>query len=63
MYTIYIWDTFDNETFEIGKATNLEEAVKFVKKKYGDRISPRGADYVDIVNDEKGVVAKRFSIC
>ncbi len=67
-FGVYHWDTFDNETFLITKNWDtgeqadfdtLEEAEKFVKEHYGDRLNPNGADQVDIVN-KKGDIVKHF---
>ncbi|MCC6131342.1 MAG: hypothetical protein IT186_15600 [Acidobacteria bacterium] len=62
-FGIYHWDTFDDHTtIQIGSADSVEEAIEFVQKEYGPRIRPNGADRVDIVDVEKGVVVKRFTI-
>ena len=57
-FTIYHWDTFDNETFEKGTAKTLAEAREFVRKAYGSRIRPDGADQVDIVDLDGNLVEK-----
>ena len=59
MLKIYHWDTFDHETLLIGRAKTLEAAEKFVKDRYGERLSNSGADKVDIV-DEQGNVVKSW---
>ena len=60
-FGIYHWDTFDNETFQVGEADTLEKACEFVQKRYGDRIRSSGADRVDIV-DKAGNVVGRYSV-
>lgn len=57
-FGIYHWDIFDNETILIGEANTLVEAKAFVKGRYHNRISNRGADRVDIVNLQGNVVEK-----
>jgi len=53
LFGIYHWDTFDNETILVGEADTEAQAIKFVEKKYGDRIASNGADVVDIVMNTK----------
>jgi hypothetical protein len=60
-FSICHWDTFDNETFTIGGADTLEEAIAFVEERYGDRLRDSGADVVDIV-DEYGRVVKHWRV-
>lgn len=60
-FTIYHWDTFDNETFEVGTAQTLTEAEDLVKEKYEGRIRESGADQVDIV-DLAGNIKRRFKV-
>ena len=60
-FTIYHWDTFDNETFEKGTAKTLAEAQEFVRNEYGSRIRADGADRVDIV-DLAGNVVEKFKV-
>ena len=55
-YGIYHWDTFDNETFMVDEADDLDEAKEKVQEKYGGRIRSTGADQVDIVDDKGNVV-------
>lgn len=55
-FTIHHWDTFDNETIQIGTADTIEEANAFVLKEYEGRIDESGADRVDIVNKNRDVV-------
>lgn len=61
-FGIYHWDTFDNVTLLVGEADTKLEAVAIVEKEYGDRISCRGADKVDIV-DSNGVVVEDYCVC
>lgn len=60
-FGVYHWDTFDNVTLLIKDCKTLQEALDFVGKKYGDRISSQGADQVDIVNSKGDIVRKIFS--
>lgn len=60
-FGIYHWDTFDNETFLVDEADNIEEANEKVQEKYKGRISGNGADQVDIV-DSKGNVVQKFKV-
>lgn len=60
-FAICHWDTFDNETITIGGKDTLKEAVAFVEKKYGTRLTGSGADRVEIV-DRGGMVVKRWSV-
>ena len=60
-FGIYHWDTFDNVTLLIDEADTLDEAKDKVKKKYGDRIRPTGADQVDIV-DQKGAIKEKYNV-
>jgi len=57
-FGIYHWDTFDNETILIAERTELEKAIEFVQKRYAGRISPDGADRVDIVDRDGNIVWK-----
>lgn len=59
-YTIHHWDTFDNLTLKIGEESTLKEAEEFIKKRYGSRIDPYGADQVDIVHE--GKIIKAFKV-
>jgi len=61
-FTIYHWDTFDNETISVGGAKTLEAAERKVEEKYKGRISVSGADRVDIV-DRDGNVIRMFHVC
>lgn len=60
-FGIYHWDTFDNETFLKHEVDTLDEAVEYVEEEYKGRISPQGADQVDIV-DSKGNIVRRFPV-
>ena len=60
-FGIYHWDTFDNETFLVGEANTLPEAITFVKGRYYNRISRSGADQVEII-DLKGNVVEKYHI-
>lgn len=61
-FGVYHWDTFDNETIRIDEFDTLDEATDFVEKdKYKGRISPQGADKVDIV-DKSGTIRKQYSV-
>ena len=55
------WDTFDNETLEIGRFDKLEGAVAFVSDRYKGRFRSTGADQVDIV-DCRGNVIRSFKV-
>lgn len=59
-YTIHHWDTFDNETIQVGEAATFEEAEEKVRSKYGSRISGNGADRVDIVY--RGAILKQYRV-
>lgn len=61
-FGVYHWDTFDNETDLIGEFDTRKEASEFVQKRYGTRISPNGADRVEVVNN-KGNIVETHSIC
>lgn len=61
MFKVYHWDTFDDETILLTKKFELAEAVRFVERRYAGRISPSGADRVEIV-DTAGNVVKRYSV-
>lgn len=61
VFKIFHWDTFDHETLLIARTKTLEDAEKFVKERYGDRIGPNGADKVDVV-DEHGNVVRQWSV-
>ena len=60
-YGIYHWDTFDNETFQVGEEDTLEKARAFVMERYKGRISGHGADRVDIV-DQSGNIVEQYSV-
>lgn len=60
-FTIYHWDTFDNETLKIGTTHSLEEAVTFVEEHYKGRIQPDGADQVNII-DDSGNFIRSFKV-
>jgi hypothetical protein len=60
-FAVCHWDTFDNETFTVGGAKTLEEAVALVEKKYGSRLRDDGADRVEIV-DLDGKVVRRWGV-
>lgn len=60
-YGIYHWDTFDNATSLIGQKDTIKEVRDFVEKEYGDRLSPHGADRVDVV-DLNGNVVEIFRV-
>ena len=55
-FGIYHWDTFDNETILIAETNTLPQAQRKVRKRYGERISPDGADRVEIVNRNGDIV-------
>jgi len=57
-YGIYHWDTFDNETFQVGEADTMDEAEKLVKNRYGNRLGGCGADRVDIVNRDGEIIVQ-----
>lgn len=57
-FGIYHWDTFDNETILVDEDSTLEGAVDKVMEKYAGRISPNGADQVDIVDKDGNIVSK-----
>lgn len=59
-YGIFHWDTFDNVTILIGEADTLLQAQQFVQNKYKNRLSPNGADQVDIV-DRLGNIVEKYS--
>ena len=61
-FSIYHWDTFDNETDLVAEADTLAEAVEKVEKRYKGRIGDHGADQVDIVN-RSGDIVRKFHIC
>lgn len=60
-FGVYHWDTFDNETILMHQCNTQEAAEKYVQKHYGERISPNGADRVDIV-DKKGAVLRTYTV-
>ena len=60
-FRVFHWDTFDNETIEIGSFDTQAEAEKFIVKKYKGRIRATGADRVDIVN-ANGSVVKHYPV-
>jgi hypothetical protein len=63
-FGVYYWDTFeegDDSTFLLHETDTLNEAKEYVQKKYKDRISPSGADQIDIVNKD-GDIVEKFSI-
>lgn len=60
-FGVYHWDTFDNETILMDQFDKIDQAIEYIKTKYQNRISVRGADKVDIVNS-KGIVVKHYSI-
>lgn len=63
-YGIYYRDIFDNKTFKtclIGEFDTKVEATMFVENKYAGKISPSGANQVDIVN-YYGAVIKSYKI-
>lgn len=57
-FGVYHWDTFDNETFLIHETDTLEDAIKWTEEDYGSKISPIGADQVEIVNKQGDIVKK-----
>lgn len=59
-YLVYYWDTFDNVTLLVGEADSLEKAKEIMRNKYGDRLSPIGADQVDIVDLAGNVVHTEY---
>lgn len=59
---IYHWDTFDNETILIDEADDLAEAEQKINERYKGRISPNGADQVDVV-DQNGNVLRKYKVC
>jgi hypothetical protein len=61
-YGVYHWDTFDNETMLLAEFDVKRDALEFIDKEYGKRISPRGADQVDLVDSKGGIVA-RWKVC
>lgn len=60
-FGVYHWDTFDNETILIAEADTLEEAEEKTAERYKGRISPHGADKVEIV-DKRGNVHRSYSV-
>lgn len=60
-FGVYL-DTFDNETLLIGEADSLGEAQVFVEEQYRGRITPDGADQVDIV-DLQGNIQGKYKVC
>lgn len=60
-FGIYHWDTFDNETCLVDEADTLQDAIDKVKSLYKGRISPNGADKVDVVNSQ-GDIVRQFSV-
>jgi len=60
-FGIYHWDTFDNETILIEEKDTLEQARAFVQERYKGRLSPSGADQVDIVNLQ-GKIVEAYSV-
>lgn len=59
-FKIHYWDTFDDETFEVGETHTLQEARDFVQFKYKDQLRSDGADMVDIVH--RGNVCESFNV-
>lgn len=60
VYGVYHWDTFDNVTLLITTKPTLKEAEDYVAEHYAGRISPHGADKVDIVH--KGNIVRQYSV-
>ena len=60
-FGVYHWDTFDNEPLLLEEFDTLPAAEDYVAKKYKGRISPQGADQVDIV-DLKGDIKTRYRV-
>lgn len=60
-FGVYHWDTFDNETFFKQDFDTLSEAEEYVGEEYKGRIRSSGADKVDIVNSQGGIV-KQFNV-
>lgn len=58
-YGVYYWDTFDNDTSLVGEENTIAKATKFVKTQY--RVRRDGADQVDIVTRDGGIV-KSFKV-
>jgi hypothetical protein len=54
-YGMYHWDTFDNETILVTESDDLNDLKEQVLKKY--RVTPSGADVVEIVNNIGTIVA------
>jgi hypothetical protein len=62
-YSVYHWDTFDNETILVkGGFDDLDKARDFVKEHYGKRIRPTGADKVDIVDENTRNIVEQYSV-
>lgn len=59
-FKVYYWDTFDNETIQIGEFPDQPLAEAFVETRYAGRIGPQGADKVDIVLD--GTIVRQYSV-
>ena len=60
-FGVYHWDTFDNETLLINEFDTLPAAEIFVESQYKGRISPNGADKVEIV-DRRGNILRFYSV-
>lgn len=57
-FVVMHWDTFDNETFKVGGANTLIEALAIINKKYKGCLSDEGADRIEIINLKGDIVYK-----
>ncbi len=60
-FGVYHWDTFDNVTLLIDEFDTQNKADAFIHTRYFARLSPNGADQVDIVT-KAGDVVKSYKV-
>ncbi len=64
MFSIYHWDTFDNETFLVRAGfETIEAAETYARQHYGERLGlPHGADRVDIVDEKSRTLVRQYPV-